>query len=428
MSSSASAAANSSASAAPPVSGPVLSWSRKEETSPYAYVFAVFKDPTYLLGALVAAFSLKATKTPNDVVLLATDIPEDMLTLASRMFDRIYQVPYLRLHCRPLRTEKQRQRYGSWMDVSCTKWNCLGLIAYRKVMFLDADKLVLASLDALFELPTPAGTFSSPQAHGYCQRGGMYNPYLELKEGDKVTERMVWEGLTGAKGPSFTVIGTAVVLSPSQEDYQRMIVMLGSYTEHQPLGSPMCNSSTDEQALARFYSLHLPGPNRSWTYVSQRHGWIVWQKDWLREREWPPTVLHYLGRKFWALDRHAWLDLEPLWSMIGSMIESWPVETERPALRKLYGEQLEKPAQPGCFYCKLLAREDWARHSFMVGSQVSCSFYIAQFSLSGPHSILCHPRNADPRAADPRAADPRAAPRDDPRAADLPSTEPSKST
>jgi hypothetical protein len=322
----------------------------------------------------VAAFSLKATKTPNDVVLLAADVPEDMLKLASRVFDRIYQVPYLRLHCLPLRTQKQRERYGSWMDVSCTKWNCLGLTAYRKVMFLDADKLVLANIDSLFELPTPAGTFSSPQARGYCQSGGMYNPYLELKEGQGVDERMVLEGLMGTRG-SFTVIGTAVVLSPTQEHYDKLVQMLGTYTAKSSFGYPTCNSSTDEQVLAHFYSLHLGAP---WTYVSQRHGWIPWRRDWLREGEWPPTVLHYFGRKFWALDRGEWLDLEPLWSIIGSMIESWPVETERPALRKLYGEQLDKQPQSGCFYCKLLDRKDWARHSFMIGARVSCHIHTEQ--------------------------------------------------
>jgi hypothetical protein len=381
---SSSSASIGSASSTKPGDGLTLAWSGKETVSPYAYVLSVFKDANYLLGALVTAFSLKATKTQNDVVLLATDVPEDMMKLARRVFDRIYQVPYLRLHCRPLRTEKQRERYGSWMDVSCTKWNCLGLTAYRKVMFLDADKLVLASLDALFELPTPAGTFSSPQARGYCERGGMYNPYLELKEGQKVDDRMVMEGLTGTRGPSFTVIGTAVVLSPNRDHYEEMIRMLGQYTLGRRFGYESCNSSIDEQVLTHFYSQHLPAVRNersAWTYVSQRHGWIPWNRSWLRPFERPPTVLHYFGRKFWALDRGEWLDLEVLWSVIQAMIENWPEESEKNRLSELYGrKQLSQAPSPGCFYCKLFGHGTWREHAFIKRVDVTCPVYLSELT------------------------------------------------
>lgn len=36
------------------------------------------------------------------------------------------------------------------------------LTDYEKVLFVDADKIVLSNCDSLFDLRAPAGTFSSP--------------------------------------------------------------------------------------------------------------------------------------------------------------------------------------------------------------------------------------------------------------------------
>jgi hypothetical protein len=353
-----------------------LVWNKNEKCSRFAYVFSVFKNSKYLLAALAAGWSLRRTGTREDVVLLVTDIPEEMSELGKHVFDRIYSAPYLNVCCRPLRTEKQRKRYESWMDVSCTKWNCFNLVEYEKIVYLDADVLVLRNIDKLFNLSAPAGTFSSPQAEGYCLKGGMYNPYVCLREGDLVKSEVIEKGLSGKNGASFTVIGTSVVLRPNGGHFSELLGMLGSYSKTKPFGYPACNSGIDEQVLAHFYSKFLPsstGENFNWTYVSQSSGWIPWHPEWLRKDEWPPSVIHYFGQKFWEMKREDWLDLEPLWMTIQSLVNHVP-KSEKEKLVGLYG-LIEKKNISGCFYCKILKNGNWKLHEFMNESEIICPKY-----------------------------------------------------
>lgn len=333
---------------------PNLLWKKREIPSKYAYVVSVFKDEKYLLGALVVAWSMKMAGSNADIILLATDVSEELIELAKCVFDRIYEVSYLRVSCHQLRTDKQRSRYSNWMDISCSKWNCLALVEYNKIIFLDSDLLILQSLDNLFKLSTPAGTFSSPQAKGYCENGGMYNPYLLLKEGDLVNEKMIAEGLDGTRGSSFTVIGTSLVLSPNIEHWNKFITMLDTYRSNNLFGYKNCNSGIDEQALVHFYSRHLSDEKIQWTHVSQRSGWIPWKPKWIMNNEYPPSVIHYFGKKPWLMERGEWIDLEPWYDAVKTMIDKWPKEDDKKKLQMFYGNaKLEKKNLSGCFYCKL---------------------------------------------------------------------------
>lgn len=357
-----------------------LLWTKSQQTANHAYVYSVFGNSQYLLAAIASAWSLKQVETRADIVLLATDISDEMIEWGKYVFDKIYSAPYLKICCKSLRTEKQRKRYESWMNISCTKWNCLNLTEYEKIIYLDADTIVLQNIDNLFQLSTPAGTFSSPQAQGYCVKGGMYNPYLSLREGDLVPMKMIEEGLSGKNGCSFTVIGTSVVLSPNAKHYSELLNMLANYSEKNSFGYVTCNSGIDEQVLVELYSKFLPAKlkqNFQWTYVSQKSGFIPWHGEWLRKEEWPPTVLHYFGQKFWTMKREEWLDLEPLWITIQSLINHIP-ENEREKLSQLY--RFADKTVSNCFYCKLM-NADWKSHPFMKESGIVCPLYVGKSKL-----------------------------------------------
>jgi hypothetical protein len=346
-----------------------------ERTSPYAFVLVVFKDPDYLLGAMACAFSLKQTNTKSDLVLLVTpDIPRERLELSAGLFHAIYEVPYLSLVTGKLRTERQREIYDSWKSVACTKWNCLGLSQYAKVVLVDADKIVLKNVDHLFTLTAPAGTFSLPKAEGYADRGkGIPNPYLRLRHGDVVEPGMIKAGLTGfGKGSSFVVIGTMILLEPSQESYRRFIGMLSCFPPEKPFGYPNCNNMVDEQAIVHFYG------ESPWTYISQQHNFVNWNKNWLRRGEFPPTVFHYFSTKPWVLARREWLDLEIWWGVVGRMIAAGGFTAEQTAtLKKLYREdQLSLEPAKGCPYCKIFGKTEWEGHQFMtVDKGIICPVY-----------------------------------------------------
>lgn len=371
---------------------------KKENTeTKNAYVFAVFNEPSYSLGAMTCAHSIKLTGTEAHVVCMVTkDIPSSYLELMKGVFDRIFEVPYLKAHTIPLRTEKQRTMYKAWIRIGFTKWNCLALTDYEKVVFLDADKVVLRKMDTLFEMPTPAGTFSSPHGEGYCVRPGIHNPYFKLKHGETVPRNAIEEGLSGQRDPktnkvksSFTVIGTSVVLSPNIEHYEWAQKALRIFGEKNPFGFPYCNSMMDEQFLCFFYHDYLPSKtnkNFDWTYVSQKYNWILWDKHWLRKEEFPPYVLHFFGIKPWILKRYDWLDLEVWWDFVATMIER---SSTGSSLSKLFrSEQLDLTPQKGCFYCKLYGEQCWTGHNFMKKGKMQCPRYKGELEKEGTSDQL----------------------------------------
>lgn len=166
-------------------------------------------------------------------------------------------------------------------------------------VYVDADKIVLSNVDHLFELSTPAGTFSSPWASTYVQNesssssssssknnysyrssgnssnsssrspskyGGMRNPYALLKHGDVVSERSIH---TGLYDHSFVIIGTMVLLTPSIDHFERYKTMLSDTTrlnQHATFGLDTCNSMMDEQSLTMLYALEL---KQTWRYIHQ---------------------------------------------------------------------------------------------------------------------------------------------------------------
>ena len=55
----------------------------------------------------------------------------------------------------------QKEMYGPWIDVSFTKWHCLGLTQYDRICFVDADKIMLTNIDDIFQMAAPAGIILS---------------------------------------------------------------------------------------------------------------------------------------------------------------------------------------------------------------------------------------------------------------------------
>lgn len=356
---------------------------KNNNTSKYAFVLCVFKDYLYLLGALACAYSLRLTKTNYDIVCMVTnDIDKNLLSIATKLFDKIIEVPYLELDTIDLRTMKQRKMYSSWKNISITKWNCLGLYNYEKVLFIDADKIILQNIDHLFELQTPAGTFSSPHAQGYTKNGGMFNPYFNLQHGDIVSKNSIHTGLYGNEQGehSFVVIGSMILLSPSETIFNSFHNMLKQLQKSQ-FGFSLCNSGMDEQLIVYFYTYHLNNKH-TWTYISQKYNFIAWDYMWIRSHEYPPHVLHFFGTKPWILNRNEWLDLEIWWTYVTNMLNNNYFEKEQHKLLiKLYNSNnnnLKESHNKGCFYCKLYKRK-WKEHNFInYNCNIKCPSYIEE--------------------------------------------------
>lgn len=214
-----------------------------------AYVMLMFGGDAYLPGILTMNYSLQKTGTKNDIICMVTDdVSDDAVRQMEDDGMIVKKVPYLEYKSKKLLTDKQIHRYSKWIEKSYTKWNALNMTKYDKILFLDADLLVMKNVDHLFKLDAPAGVFS--QNSGYKQKlPRIITPFdikKRLTKGDIVADASV------------------VLLRPDKKYYDGIKKML---RESVPYGNN-CYSGFDEQAIAEYLSIYPHGPKLSWINLS----------------------------------------------------------------------------------------------------------------------------------------------------------------
>ena len=337
-----------------------------------AWVTLVMRGDSYTGGALTMAYSMRMAGTAAKLVCMVTDdVTEAARAQLRLVFDEVVRVPVISYPCKPLKTEKQRVMYD-WVSDGFTKWACLGLTRYRRVCFIDADKIALANCDSIFELRAPAATFSSPWAEPFAEpfaatsatksaakgakgkKRGMYNPYTRCRHGGVVPRHAIAEGFCR---DSFVAIGTMMLLEPAEgavEEFRRFV------EGRLPFGEPRCYSMMDEQSITQFYyEKRVP-----WHFIHQRYNYIPWQRAWLPDvralsanrpvSDAPrhlvsdaPRIFHYFGRKVWDMPRSAYPDAEAWWRFASAAVRAHPgvAGAFAPAL-------LAEPATPICAWCE----------------------------------------------------------------------------
>lgn len=293
-----------------------------------AWVVLLMIGDAYAPGALVVAHSLRAARTRHPLVCMVThDVPAEtrarLLGEPGRpIFDRVVEVPYIRRATRRFASQRQEEMYGSWIDRSFTKWNCLAFVEYERVLFIDADMVVLANCDDLFELPPPAASYSHPWARPWQAQGGICSPYVaeggaDIPHGARVPAALVLDALSGARfgGSSYVGGGGLVLLEPSAERFAEYLALVG---EGEVYGAQFaCTSGGDETSIACLYAR----AGRDWTNIHQRYSAIPWKTEWVSR---DIRVYHYLGRKPWEMSREEWPDLADWWGHADRLVAAHP--------------------------------------------------------------------------------------------------------
>ncbi|XP_019486919.1 PREDICTED: glycogenin-1 isoform X1 [Hipposideros armiger] len=112
-----------------------------------AFVTLTTND-AYAKGALVLGSSLKHHRTTRRLVVLTTpQVSDSMRKVLETVFDEVIMVDVLDSGDSAHLTLMKRPELG----VTLTKLHCWSLTQYSKCVFMDADTLVLANIDDLFE-------------------------------------------------------------------------------------------------------------------------------------------------------------------------------------------------------------------------------------------------------------------------------------
>jgi lipopolysaccharide biosynthesis glycosyltransferase len=283
--------------------------------SKQAYVYCIFGGDSYVPGVIASIASILEAKTTREIVVMVTDVSDKSIKQL-KTISRVVVVPYLRFKSKKLKMEKQRDIY-TWIDSSYTKWNCLNL-DYDKIVFIDADTIVLKSLDHLFDLQAPAATWSSPWANKYksdkylkkeekeCESTNFNIEHSKTKTGEIISMQDV-DRTVRNNGNSF--IASLLVLEPSKEHYNSL-VKLCSEKAHLGFNMDVYNGC-DEQALTYFYRFVVP---KNWTHIHQKYNFIIHKNEWL-EGETPEMLHYYNNTKPWMGDYwyNTFWDTDNIW-------------------------------------------------------------------------------------------------------------------
>lgn len=302
-----------------------------------AFVTLVMIGDAYVPGALILGSSLRTVKTRHALVCMVTsDVSKGAREDLSVVFDEVVPIDYIEHRASPLRSEKQRKLY-SWASKSFTKWSCLKLTRYSKIIMLDSDICFLRNADDLFELKAPAGCFSTPWAKPYAEPNGLMNPYLEyyrrtsrnpdardIPHGTRLPARLVAKSL---EYPTFTVLTAVVLLEPSSDTFAMLMKTLSAKTVYGERIRLLSNTP-EEALIAEVMSSVL---KLEWTHIHQKYEVIPRKPEWLGlkaykdlEQDTSIRAYHYLGTKPWELSPDRWEDLEPWWAEAGRLTASNP--------------------------------------------------------------------------------------------------------
>lgn len=289
-------------------------------SSKYAYVWCVFGGEKYLNGAIPSAFSLN---TQYDKVLMYTDDVSFDKDILKNVFNVFFKIDYIQIPSKKMTTEKQEEIYGDWIDRSYTKWNCLLLTQYTKVIFVDSDFIFLnpppkhSHPDTLFKLTAPSGTFSTPWSKNFMKNGGIdISMYPSIHT--SIVRKEIIDSAVKFKN-SVAVIGTMILLEPSEEDFRDYL----SYIKRNiPFGFKGCHSGFDEQSITIFYT---EVKKKDWVFIHQRYNYIPWKTNWLEPGD-KPVVYHYFNKqKPWDTKRDEYEDLKVYFDTVDKLLEKYPL-------------------------------------------------------------------------------------------------------
>ncbi|ABF47435.1 P13 [Clanis bilineata nucleopolyhedrovirus] len=251
----------------------------------FAYVTLVMLGDEYVEGAIVLSKSIAATGSTHDRVCMVT---KDVSTAARRRlqnnFNVVIEVEYAYYQCPPMLTKRQNEMYGKWIDYAFTKWHCLTLSAYKKIVYLDADHLVVKNIDHLFQLPAPAMCFTD-ENYGY---------YDKLLFGQTLTPRTLSLFM---KHNKILCKGGTVVFSPNAVLHSTIMSLINSNNKYLVQHSRYHNGFDEQVLMQALIQLNI-----SVTQLSVLYVWNAGSYHRLSKNIEPFIINYYGDNKPWTFN------------------------------------------------------------------------------------------------------------------------------
>lgn len=128
----------------------------------FAIVNLIILSDKYIVGSLItnyihrAFFKKYSIQNISLVCMTTNDIYNEHKQLLEVIYDKVCVINLIE-YVLDEKYKYNKGKYYSWMSKSCTKWNCLKLEEFEKVLFMDIDILVNhVDFYSIFSIKTPA--------------------------------------------------------------------------------------------------------------------------------------------------------------------------------------------------------------------------------------------------------------------------------
>jgi len=171
----------------------------------YAYVSLIMLGDSYVPAAIVMAQSLiNAGSKAARIVMITPDVSAEAIDILKRFFTSVINVNYI-----SVRDSFEKDEIKSkYLDLIFTKFNCLNLVQYKKIIFINPDSIILTHVDHLFTLDAPAGC-ATPDAETYLENCSKFS------HGDLIPSNLLEKNLT--------INGQLLLLKPSLGEFDEII-------------------------------------------------------------------------------------------------------------------------------------------------------------------------------------------------------------
>lgn len=244
---------------------------KKDKVDAYAWVTLVMKGNSYIPGALAMAQSLKSINTKHKIVCMVTNDVTDYEDL-EQVFDEVVHIDYINIDTTD--KSKSNSRYDRWINQSATKWRCLELIKYDKVMFVDSDVVFIKNFDYIFNFKCPAATF--------------FNNWSDksLCNNDKdIPNDIILNDIKTNYGPLATMILLPTIKNSNFEKWINT-----HFKVHKD-----SKSTFDEQTIGE-YLIHK---GYKWHCIDYKYNYMIGKNHLFSNKSDIPYILHYYNKKPW---------------------------------------------------------------------------------------------------------------------------------
>jgi hypothetical protein len=226
----------------------------------------IINESKYIDGACISAHTYRKFGSKDIEHIVMVDKSIKNIKKLQIFFDKIIQIEPIFVNSNfQLSSEARVERYSKWIDYAITKWSCLMLKDYKKVLLVDIDTLANKDYTHIFELQAPAWSILNMSAIREEQKIPFFRKNSKTgKKLNDILKEYTPKNSCERNFDNLPVNASIVLLKPSITDFKNMMKMINKNIKENGYYKLITSGSEpngpDESVLYEFYHCNKQVP------------------------------------------------------------------------------------------------------------------------------------------------------------------------